>query len=154
MVLGGDVPEVVIAPLGDEVRLRDDGDAALVARDLAQEPHGRHVGNRGVFDAVSRQRAGVAQRGQREDQFRTCHAVKGHWPPPAVSLGNAFLEAVKVGKNRVVQHDFQRPAFKRFVSHQVHALAEVEFSVEGLGRLVVRVGGVRDAGDAVAGQQA
>ena len=101
-VFGRHVPCVLLAPLGDEVRLRDD-------REPAQVRHGLGRDHRAVLDPVAGQPPRGVQRGERENELDARHAVHRYRAPGGVRLTHVVGEVVKRRQRGVVEQDLHRP---------------------------------------------
>ena len=145
-VLGGrDVGEVLIAALGDEVGLRDHGEAQV--GQVFQIVVGHQCG---VLDAIQRMAAGGAQGRDGHDELGRGHAVHRHRPTGAVLLGDPADQRVQV-ETVVVQDLLAR-------RQEVQPRPELTATVRHHERdhvVGVEVGGrVGDAGDAGRGDAA
>ena len=91
MLVGGHVAQIVLAALGDEIGLGDDGDPDL-------DQVGDHVvGDDGrVFDAVARVTARRPQRGERDDQLGVGDTVQRHRDIVVVVIAHPADEFVDV----------------------------------------------------------
>ena len=88
---GGDVGQILVAALGDEVGLGDDGDPEVFEVGHAV------VGHHGcVFDAVLRVGARLAQRRDRHDELGGCHTVHRHGSVGGVAFSHPCGEFFEV----------------------------------------------------------
>ena len=102
-VVGVDLAQVVVAALGDEMRLGHDGDV--------QAPQvGEHLGgdHRPVFDPVTRARAGRVERGDRDDELEPGHTVERDRTVFGVRGADRLAELVDRRQRVVVEHDLDR----------------------------------------------
>ena len=137
---GGDVGQVLVAALGDEVGLGDHRDSEVFEiGDAVVGHHGR------VFDAVLRVCARIAQRRERDDELDGRHAVHRDRGVGGVAFGDPGGQFVEV-EVAVVQDALAR-------RQAVHALTQfaVPVRLDQLHDVTdFEVGrGVGDAGDTV-----
>ena len=143
MLGGGNLVEVLITALGNEIGLGDDGDGEIGQVGQAVRGH-----DGGVFDAVARVGAGIAQRRDRHQQLGGGDAVDGDRAAVAVPLRDPAGKLLEV-QVVVVQDPFAR-------RQAVHVLAKIAmpvqlFEPDDVGDAEIRCG-VGDSGDAVAAE--
>jgi hypothetical protein len=155
-ILPGDVRRVLLASLGDEVGLRDDGETAQVRYGLGRD-HGT------VLDAVTRPPPGRVKRRERQHQLHAGHAVHRGRPAGGVRRPHAVGELVQRWQPVVVEHDLHRPEADTAVRrrgeagrrHAVQALPDRAVGPGGGERREIGVGqlggGVGETGDTAGG---
>ena len=102
MLGSGNLVEVLITALGNEIRLGDDGDGEIGHVGQAIRGH-----DSGVFDAVTRVSAGIAQRRDRHQQLSGGDAVDGDRATIAVPLHDPAGKLLEV-QVVVMQDPFAR----------------------------------------------
>ena len=100
------IGRVLLAALGDEVRLGDDRQPAQVRQGLGPD-------DRAVLDPVAGQPSREVKRGEREHELDARHAVHRRRPAGGVRAADPVGEVVKRRQRVVVEHDLDRPGGDR-----------------------------------------